>query len=164
MWSILKPQPSRKTSSSLMKLPARCGLQSHYDFTQLRDEYYRILKCLFCEWLWSRTVRSKHVKHIWFVKLAWPHQMLCFSNHPHFILSRALNDFHCNAVLLLKIWQTQKWSFPENVLNLSPSKIRVCFFMGTDLEKCSIPSLAQQWILCSEWVPSEWESKQLIKT
>ncbi len=26
-------------------------------------------------------------------------------------------------------------------------------------------SLSQQWILCSEWVPSEWESKkQLIKT
>ncbi len=25
-------------------------------------------------------------------------------------------------------------------------------------------SLAHQWILCSEWVPSEWESKQLIKT
>ncbi len=24
--------------------------------------------------------------------------------------------------------------------------------------------LAHQWILCSEWVPSEWESKQLIKT
>ncbi len=23
-------------------------------------------------------------------------------------------------------------------------------------------SLARQWILCSEWVPSEWESKQLI--
>ncbi len=28
----------------------------------------------------------------------------------------------------------------------------------------SILSLAQKWILCSEWVPSEWESKQLIKT
>ncbi len=26
----------------------------------------------------------------------------------------------------------------------------------TDLEKCSITSLAHQWILCSEWVPSEW--------
>ncbi len=25
-------------------------------------------------------------------------------------------------------------------------------------------SVAQQWMLCSEWVPSEWESKQLIKT
>ncbi len=29
---------------------------------------------------------------------------------------------------------------------------------------CSITSLAHQWTLCSEWVPSEWESKQLIKT
>ncbi len=35
---------------------------------------------------------------------------------------------------------------------------------SSDLEKCSIVSLAQQWMLCSEWVPSEWESKQLIKT
>ncbi len=40
----------------------------------------------------------------------------------------------------------------------------VCFFIRTDLEKFSIPSLAHQWILWSEWVPSEWESKQLIKT
>ncbi len=39
----------------------------------------------------------------------------------------------------------------------------VCFFIGTHLEKCSITSLAHQWILCSEWVPSEWESKQLKK-
>ncbi len=30
-------------------------------------------------------------------------------------------------------------------------------------EQISITSLAHQWILCSEWVPSEWESKQLIK-
>ncbi len=40
----------------------------------------------------------------------------------------------------------------------------VCFFIGTDLKKFSITWLAHQWILCSEWVPSEWESKQLIKT
>ncbi len=38
------------------------------------------------------------------------------------------------------------------------------FVSSSDLEKCSISSLAQQRILCSEWVPSEWESKQLIKT
>ncbi len=31
------------------------------------------------------------------------------------------------------------------------------FFIG-DLEKCSITSLADQLIHCSEWVPSEWES------
>ncbi len=40
----------------------------------------------------------------------------------------------------------------------------VCFFIRTDLEKLSFAALAHQWILCSEWVPSEWESKQLIKT
>ncbi len=32
------------------------------------------------------------------------------------------------------------------------------------LEKCVSASVSQQWMLCSEWVPSEWESKQLIKT
>ncbi len=40
----------------------------------------------------------------------------------------------------------------------------VCFFIRTDLEKFSIASLTHQWTLCSEWVPSEWESKQLITT
>ncbi len=39
----------------------------------------------------------------------------------------------------------------------------VCFFIRTDLEKCSTTSLAHQWILCSEWVPSEWESTQLFE-
>ncbi len=38
------------------------------------------------------------------------------------------------------------------------------FVSSSDSEcKFSITSLAHQWILCSEWVPSEWESKQLIK-
>ncbi len=35
------------------------------------------------------------------------------------------------------------------------------FVHQTDLEKFGITSFAH---LCSEWVPSEWESKQLIKT
>ncbi len=38
------------------------------------------------------------------------------------------------------------------------------FVSSADLDKYSITSLAHQWMLCSEWVPSEWESKQLIKT
>ncbi len=42
-------------------------------------------------------------------------------------------------------------------INLMPSKMKVICF----LEKFNITSLAHQ---CSEWVPSEWESKQLIKT
>ncbi len=49
----------------------------------------------------------------------------------------------------------------ENVLTLRLLKMLMSLI---DLEKCSITSLAQQWILCSEWVPSERESKQLIKT
>ncbi len=40
----------------------------------------------------------------------------------------------------------------------------VYFFIRTNLEKCNVTSLAHQCIICSEWVPSEWESKQLIKT
>ncbi len=39
----------------------------------------------------------------------------------------------------------------------------VCFFIRTDLNKFIITPIAHQWILCSEWVPSEWESKQMIK-
>ncbi len=35
----------------------------------------------------------------------------------------------------------------------------VCFFIGTDMEKFIITLLPHQWIICSEWVPSEWESK-----
>ncbi len=36
------------------------------------------------------------------------------------------------------------------------------FSIGTDLKKCRVTSLAQQWMLCSEWVPSEWESDKNI--
>ncbi len=37
-------------------------------------------------------------------------------------------------------------------------------YFGTYLEKYCFTSLVFQWILCSEWVPSEWEFKQQIKT
>ncbi len=52
---------------------------------------------------------------------------------------------------------------PKNLngLTLRPSKIRMSL-SSSDLEKCSIASLAQQWMLCSEWVPSEWESDKNI--
>ncbi len=50
-----------------------------------------------------------------------------------------------------------------NYVITHPQAIRVVdeFVSSSYLEKCSIMS---QWMLCSEWVPSEWESKQLIKT
>ncbi len=58
-------------------------------------------------------------------------------------------------ILALKEQFTQKWKFAKKLL--------VFLLMGANLEKYRITSLAHQWILCSEWVPSEWESKQLIK-
>ncbi len=53
--------------------------------------------------------------------------------------------------------------------NSSPQKILIClkcthsqviqdvdeFVSSSDLEKCSVASVSQQWMLCSEWVPSE---------
>ncbi len=50
------------------------------------------------------------------------------------------------------------------VLTLRPSNMLMSLFLWTDLEKRSITSLAHQWIISSEWVPSEWGSKRLIKT
>ncbi len=41
--------------------------------------------------------------------------------------------------------------------NIVPSE-----FSSSDLEKCSLASLSQQWMLYSEWVPSEWESDKNI--
>ncbi len=56
-----------------------------------------------------------------------------------------------------------KWKFAEKVTYSQAMQDVDAFFplIETDLEKFSITSLAHQWILCSEWVPSEWESKQL---
>ncbi len=57
-----------------------------------------------------------------------------------------------------KFHPKQKGKFAENVLTLRLFR----FVSSSDLEKCSIASLAQQCMLCSEWVPSEWESDKNI--
>ncbi len=49
-----------------------------------------------------------------------------------------------------------KLIFTQNLPSGHPKCKGVCFFIWTDLKKFSIISLAHQWILCSEWVPSEW--------
>ncbi len=92
---------------------------------------------------------------------------------PH--LNRHLAAYKCHIVLCFSIsvycigiWlkNCKRNSSPKNLIfwpqiqDVDKKNI----FIGTDFEKFSITSLAHQWILCSEWVPSEWESKQLIKT
>ncbi len=71
------------------------------------------------------------------------------------------------------------WKFTRNVPPLGKPKIyspsghprwRWVWWADESVstsEKYSIPSLAHQWIICSEWVPSEWEyhnNPQVIHT
>ncbi len=37
------------------------------------------------------------------------------------------------------------------------------FVSSSGLEKCVSVSVSQQWMLCSEWVPSEWESMDALQ-
>ncbi len=68
--------------------------------------------------------------------------------------------------IIVKESFTQKLQFAENFLPLKSSKMYnklVFFFFSSEQIWRNVSSLAHQWIICSEWVPSEWESKQLIK-
>ncbi len=49
----------------------------------------------------------------------------------------------------------------ENALKMCSQSIQDVdeFVSSSDLEKCVSASVSQQWMLCSEWVPSERESK-----
>ncbi len=61
-----------------------------------------------------------------------------------------------NPVLIHRVEQLK---FTHKMKIYSPSGHPaqwVFFFFRRDLEKFSITTLAHQWILCSEWVPSEW--------
>ncbi len=73
--------------------------------------------------------------------------------HSNFMLIKRENNNTNKNVIMLNIYSPS-----------GHSRYRwVFFFIRTDLEKFSMPSLVHQWILCSEWVPSEWESKTTNK-
>ncbi len=76
--------------------------------------------------------------------------------------------FYGTKSSLDEVWMEVGWSIkftPKRRFAETLLKLRwVCFIIGRDLEKCNVTLLAHQRILCSEWVPWEWESKQLIKT
>ncbi len=68
------------------------------------------------------------------------------------------------GIVHLKIKISWTFNYPQAIQDVHENmKNMHTTFIRTDLEKCSITSFANQWILCSEWVPSEWESKQRIK-
>ncbi len=71
----------------------------------------------------------------------------------------------CKALYIYYIIQRKSSSKNEKLLKIylpsgHPRWRWVCFFIRTDLEIIRITSPAHKWIICSEWVSSEWESKQ----
>ncbi len=73
----------------------------------------------------------------------------------------ALLRFH-----LIHIWIFKAIVYPKMKIFLkvsSPSDHQRCRWVtSSDSEKCVSASVSQQWMLCSEWVPSEWESDKNI--
>ncbi len=67
-------------------------------------------------------------------------------------------SFACFFHLGLRGVFNTKMKMKKNVFTLRPSEMSLFLH-----QKCSIASLAHQWIICREWVPSEWEFKELIK-
>ncbi len=137
---------------------------SFNSFTQRKPSHIQRALCH------SRLISSNHFKRLRFDRCG-------FRNSP------ALTNSTTHTCALFTIFTLIRWgskvkatnenasffsffySSPrnENVLRMyllsgHPRRRWVC------LEFFSITSLAHQRILCSEWVPSEWESKQLIKT
>ncbi len=71
--------------------------------------------------------------------------------------------------LLILVFYKQLWCLLMVTEDIVQQKITIClpskneFVSSWEQIWRNVGELAQQWILCSEWVPSEWESKQLIK-
>ncbi len=76
-------------------------------------------------------------------------------NKKFFLLKMYMLGFFLLNFFLLKMYMLGCSGHP---------RCKNLFLIRTDLEKCSITPLAHKWILCSGWVPSEWEFKWLIKT
>ncbi len=68
------------------------------------------------------------------------------------------------SICTLKEWFNKKMYLLKMYSPSGHPRCMSLFLIRTDLEKCSITPLAHKWILCSGWVPSEWEFKWLIKT
>ncbi len=86
--------------------------------------------------------RVRHAEKSLHLKFTWPHQNLHAGINIKSGLICSSSVLRCAIEkILLKQYRLFRW---------------FCFFTRTDLEKCSITLLAHQWILCSEWVPSEW--------
>ncbi len=72
-------------------------------------------------------------------------------------------SIHILCCVFRPVWSLRLCSLSSKTSqHLICGNCAICFFISTDLERYSITSFTQQWMLCSEWVPSEWESDKNI--
>ncbi len=93
------------------------------------------------------------------IKLYNKQGMFYLSNFFFFVFTKITlhNTLHTRIIIGIvhpQITFCWKCSHPQTIQDVDEF-----VFIRTNLEKLSITSLAHQWILCSEWVPSEWEFK-----
>ncbi len=123
---------------------------------------------LSCISFWVMSIGNIRWTMVFFLEFLW----ICFSLIVYvFVIAMHFNLVSFIVTSELRKWVNEEivypkmcWKFTHAQTIQDVDEFLHLFFIRTDLEKFNIASLAHQWILCSEWVPSEWESKQLIKT
>ncbi len=98
--------------------------------------------------VWEHVTQSVYVGLIWLATNKWhtKHYKVWFDTK--LVIKKSI---------FLPLRNTKIFSILLKKYSLSGHSRWFCFFARTDLEKFSIESLAHQRILCSEWVPSDWE-------
>ncbi len=107
--------------------------------------------CINCRSIWKQVMEIYHQSRI---------QLYWWDAHAIKCTALLQDTVQISVLFVWKSWKQSCWkcAHPQAIQDANE------FVSSSDLEKCSIASVSQQWMLCSEWVPSEWESKQLIKT
>ncbi len=98
--------------------------------------------------LWQETVLA----------LGWTGELRFVATQLPVYMSLSYLTLHGFLYLQLKEMVHPKMKLFWKCAHSQAFKNAVCFFIRTDLEKFSITWHARQWILCSEWVPSEIRS------
>ncbi len=139
------------TSSDRPRHTQACKHLSVFNSIKLRGDYCNSLKpCLNVVVSQKHTICLKYNIYCSHKKcLIWdkPYK---YSEETTIIKTLACTSVkHCTQHNSVKEWFNQKWTFAE--VDIPDVEELVSL---SDLKKCSIQSLAQQWILCSEWVPA----------
>ncbi len=111
--------------------------------------------------LFSRLYFEPYAAASWIIRAQGAAQSTALTNQTKKLYNIPRSSFSWSIIAA-----TAEYSSTRSLLHI-PTKMWMSLFLYRKtffFFKCSFISLSYQWILCSVWVPSEWESKQLIKT